>query len=171
MQLAAGLNLLYILQMNERIFSKCYGQVQDLLWPARKEWYNLGTALEVKIDKLEVIKKNNPSNCDDCFNAMLKSCSETNTSLTWTGVCEALRKPKVARNDVADDVAEKIEEEIQKIPTNRKRSHQNSVGGSVASDSDAYEETFEEEPGITIIIANNNTAQHNRSLLYIIIML
>ncbi len=90
--------------MNQWIFSSSYETAHELLWPARSEWYNLGIALEVKLDKLKVIKKSNPSNCDDCFNDMLKSCSETNTSITWTGVCEALRTSTVARNDVAEKI-------------------------------------------------------------------
>ena len=153
---------LYSPDMNESIF-KSYGKAHDLLWDANIKWYNLGIALEVDPNTLEGIRITNQNNCNVCFNAMLKSCSETNSSITWTGVCEALRKPSVARIDVAKKIEEKIPSMI------RKRSHQNSVGGS--SDSDAYEETFEEKPGITIIRANNNTAQHNRSLLYIIIML
>ncbi len=35
---------------------------------------------------------------------MLKSCSETNTSLTWSGLCEALRTPAVDHNYVAEDI-------------------------------------------------------------------
>ncbi len=89
--------------MNQWIFSY-YRIAHDLLWSARSEWYNLGIALGVDPNTLEVIKITNPSNSDDCFNAMLKSCSETNTSLTWSGVCEALRKPSVAHNDVAESI-------------------------------------------------------------------
>ena len=89
--------------MNQWIFSN-YGIAHDLLWPARSEWYNLGIALEVDKNTLKSIQKTHRSNCDDCFNAMLKSCSETNRSLTWSGVCEALKKPSVARNDVAESI-------------------------------------------------------------------
>ncbi len=94
--------------MNQWIFSTSHGEVQELLWPARSKWYNLGIALEVDKNTLESIKKSNPSNCDDCFNAMLKSCSETNTSITWSGLCEALRRPTVARNDVAQKIEAKF---------------------------------------------------------------
>ncbi len=89
--------------MNQWIFSN-YEIAHELLWPATSEWYNLGIALEVDLNKLASIKKSNPSNCDDCFNDMLKNCSETNRSLTWSGVCEALKKPSVARNDVAESI-------------------------------------------------------------------
>ncbi len=89
--------------MNQCIFSN-YGKAQDLLWPARSEWYNLGIALEVDPNTLEGIQKTHRSNCDDCFNDMLKSCSDTNHSLTWSGVCEALRRSTVARNDVAESI-------------------------------------------------------------------
>ena len=74
------------------------------MWPARKEWYNLGIALEVDPNTLEGIRITNQNNCDDCFNVMLKSCSETNSSITWSGVCEALRKQSVACNDVAESI-------------------------------------------------------------------
>ena len=90
--------------MNQWIFSSSYETVQKLLWPTRSEWYNLGIALKVDLDKLASIKKSNPSNCEDCFNDMLKSCSDTNTSITWTGLCEALRRPTMARNDVAEKI-------------------------------------------------------------------
>ncbi|XP_064383526.1 uncharacterized protein LOC135332127 isoform X3 [Halichondria panicea] len=91
-------------QMNQWIFSTSYETVQELLWPATSKWYNLGTALKVDRNKLASIKKSNPNNCEDCFNDMLKSCSETNTSLTWTDVCKALRTSTVARNDVAEKI-------------------------------------------------------------------
>ena len=90
--------------MNQWIFSTSYETVQELLWPATSKWYNLGTALKVDRNKLASIKKSNPNNCEDCFNDMLKSCSETNTSLTWTDVCKALRTSTVARNDVAEKI-------------------------------------------------------------------
>ena len=90
--------------MNQWIFLSSYETVQKLLCPARSEWYNLGIALEVDPITLASIKKSNLSNCEDCFNAMLKSCSETNISLTWTGVCKALRRITVDRNDVAKSI-------------------------------------------------------------------
>ncbi len=125
--------------MNEQISTSRDGEVQELLWDARSEWYNLGIALDVDKNTLKSIEKTYRSNCDDCFNAMLKSCSETNTSITWSGLYEALRKPTVARNDVA-----------QKIKAKRKKSIRlNSYGSSVESASDS-EDTFE-KPGIIII--------------------
>ncbi len=134
--------------MNQRIFSTSYRKVHKLLWPVRNKWYNLGIALDVDPSTLESIKKSNQSNCDDCFNAMLKSCSERNT-ITWFGLCEALRSDTVNN----EDVAQKIEEEIPKkatILSKRKRSHHNSAsdGGSVASDNEASEDMFEEKSGI-----------------------
>ena len=89
--------------MNQWIFSN-YEIAHELLWPARSEWYNFGIALEVDKNTLKSIQKTHQSNCDDCFNDMLKSCSETNRSLTWSGVCETLRRPSVARNDVAENI-------------------------------------------------------------------
>ncbi len=94
----------FSLQMNQWIFSTSYETVQELLWPARSEWYNLGIALKMDRNKLASIKKTHRSDCDDCFNDMLNSCSETNTSVTWTDVCEALRRKTVARNDVAKEI-------------------------------------------------------------------
>ncbi len=96
--------------MNQWIFSN-YGKAHDLLWPANIKWYNLGIALEVDPNILEGITKSSLSNCDDCFNAMLKSCSDTNLSITWSGVCEALRKPSVARNDVAESIEAFVQNE------------------------------------------------------------
>ncbi|XP_064383582.1 polyubiquitin-C-like isoform X2 [Halichondria panicea] len=90
--------------MNQKIFHSDFSEVYELLWPARSEWHNLGIALKVNLDKLASIKKSNPSNCEDCFKAMLVSCSETNRSITWTGLCEALRRPTVGRNDVAEKI-------------------------------------------------------------------
>ncbi len=89
--------------MNQWIFSN-YGKALDLLWPARSEWYNLGIALEVDKNTLKSIQKTHQNNSNDCLNAILKSCSETNRSLTWSGVCKALRNPLVARNDVAESI-------------------------------------------------------------------
>ncbi len=115
--------------MNQWIFSTSFETVHELLWPTRNEWYNLGIALKVHLDILASIKKSNLSNCDDCFYDMLKSCSETNTSLTWSGLCEALRTPAVDHNYVAEDIEAMIR-------TKQKRSHHYSDGGSVASDNE-----------------------------------
>ena len=89
--------------MNQWIFSN-YEIAHELLWPVRTQWYNLGIALKINRDKLESIKKSNLSNCDDCFNAMLKSCSEINLSITWTDVCEVLGRQTVDRKEVAESI-------------------------------------------------------------------
>ncbi len=82
-------------------------QVYELLFGVRNKWYNLGLALGLRPDTLNGILGDN-SKSDIRLRKMLNICLDTSTSLTWSGLCEALRQPTVACNDVAEEIEAKF---------------------------------------------------------------
>ena len=104
---------------------------------AQNEWYDLGLVLGLKPSRLDGVK-NDQNKVQTCLREMLKICLNDNTSLTWSGLCEALRKPTVGHNVLAESIEEKIrtkqKSDVAEESTKQKRSHDYSDGGSVASD-------------------------------------
>ena len=117
------------LQMNEKIHQSDLKQVYELLLPVMTIWFSLGIALGLSSSTLLGIEENNVIRPDKYLMKMLEIVLYTNTNLTWSGLCEALRTPSVDRNDVAEDIEAMIR-------TKQKRSHHYSDGGSVASDNE-----------------------------------
>ncbi len=124
--------------MNKKIHQSDLKQVYELLLPARTEWFSLGHALGLSSSTLAGIEENNVFKPDKYLMKMLEIVLHTNTNLTWSGLCEALRTPSVARNDVAEDIEAMIR-------TKRKspilRNDGNSEEG-LKSESDAYGKTM-----------------------------
>ncbi len=90
--------------MNKKIHQSDLKQVSELLLPARTEWFSLGHALRLSSSTLAGIEENNVFKPDKFLMKMLEIVLHTNTSLTWSGLCEALRTPAVDHNDVAEDI-------------------------------------------------------------------
>ena len=108
-------------------------QVYKLLLPARLTWSRLGDALGAPL----IIWDGNQFSADYCLRKMLNICLDTNKSLTWSGLCEALRTPSVDRDDVAEDI-EAMMQSKRKRPILRS----NGAEGSMESDNDTYGETL-----------------------------
>ena len=82
------------------------GKVQNLLWKARTQWYNLGLELGINEETLKVIKRNYPDE-DDCYREMLSKWLKT-VKPTWEGVLVALTQPSVGCDHVAEKVRQKL---------------------------------------------------------------
>lgn len=70
-------------------------EVQNTIWEARTQWYNIGLGLGLSLGSLEAIQCNNPK-CEDCFRDMLsKWLKKANPRPTWSALAEALESPSV----------------------------------------------------------------------------
>ena len=82
------------------------GKVQDTIWEARTQWYNLGLALEITPDTLDTIELANGQNPDRCFRAMLTKWLREHEQPTWSALAEALKSRSVGRSDLAQEILE-----------------------------------------------------------------
>ncbi len=73
---------------------------------ASKDWFNLGLALGVKISHLENIEDEYRRNQRRLMKMVAKRLEVTDPEhpMTWPYICECLRRPTVARNDVAEEI-------------------------------------------------------------------
>ncbi|XP_064387346.1 uncharacterized protein LOC135335731 [Halichondria panicea] len=74
---------------------------------ASKDWFNLGLALGVKFYELENIRDRSTDNVCRLTMIVAKRLEVTHPPMTWPYICECLRKPTVARNDVAEEIEDK----------------------------------------------------------------
>ena len=87
----------------------CLGQnnlrrVQDTIWEARTQWYNLGLGLDITPDSLDSIELVNAGNPDRCFRAMLTKWLREHQRPTWSALAEALRSPSVGLSHLAEKI-------------------------------------------------------------------
>ena len=68
-------------------------------------WQNLGLALDITLDTLEVIKQDN-TKTEDCFRAMLIQWLRDGHQPTWNALAEALKSPSVRRSHLAEKILE-----------------------------------------------------------------
>ena len=77
--------------------------IYDKLFKARTKWFNIGLTLKVDNETLLSISIRHRDDPDKCLLEMivysLKACS-----LTWRDLCDCLRSPTVACNDVAAEI-------------------------------------------------------------------
>ncbi len=79
------------------------------LFKARSKWEDIGLSLNIDIDTLDSIKSSNREFPGVCLQNMVTHRLQAVTpSLTWRVLCECLRCPTVARNDVAVEIEDKI---------------------------------------------------------------
>ncbi len=90
--------------MNKKIHQSDLKQVYELLLPARTKWFSLGHTLRLGSSTLAGIEENNVFKPDKYLMKMLEIVLYSNTSLTWSGLCEALRTPSVDHNNVAESI-------------------------------------------------------------------
>ena len=79
--------------------------VQTALWDARPKWYNIGLKLGVTAGDLDVIKRRNLNNDDECLTDLLAQwLRQANPPPTWNSIIDALRSPTVNLTPLADQV-------------------------------------------------------------------
>ena len=70
-------------------------ELQNTIWEARTQWYNIGLGLGLSQGSLEAIQCNNRK-CEDCFRDMLsKWLKKAHPRPTWSALAEALESPSV----------------------------------------------------------------------------
>ncbi len=85
-------------------------EVYEKVKNASPNWFNLGLALELSYTDLTNIKiKEHRGDNDVCLREALACRLQSGGSLTWGGICTALRHTTVARNDVAEKIEEYVE--------------------------------------------------------------
>ena len=79
-------------------------RVQDTLWEARMQWYNLGLGLDISPDSLDSIELANSGKPDRCFRAMLTKWLREHQRPTSSALAEAVRSPSVGLSHLAEEI-------------------------------------------------------------------
>ena len=76
---------------------------------ASKNWFNLGLALGVNYYEMENIQDRYQDNDRRLMKVVARRLEVTDPEhpMTWPYICECLRRPTVARNDVAEEIEDK----------------------------------------------------------------
>ena len=82
-------------------------KVQDTIWEARTQWYNLGLELDITPDSLDAIELSNAGNSERCFRAMLTKWLKEHGAPTWMALATALRSPPVGQSHLAQQIIER----------------------------------------------------------------
>ncbi len=76
-------------------------EIKEKLYPVRTKWENIGLKLNVDYETIESIKLDCNEEHDRCLHKLIAKHIQAIGSLTWSKLCDCLRSPTVARNDVA----------------------------------------------------------------------
>ncbi len=82
--------------------------IKSNLYNARSKWEDIGLSLNIDLETLTCVKSLNRERHDDCLQEMLAHRLQATPSLTWRMLCECLRCPTVARNNVAVEIEDWI---------------------------------------------------------------
>ena len=80
-------------------------RVQETIWEARAQWYNLGLHLDITAGTLDSIELTNQRNPDRCFRDMLIKWLREHQQPTWSALAEALRSPSVGQSHLAEEIS------------------------------------------------------------------
>ena len=66
--------------------------IQDLVWPARSKWFQMGIQLGIDVGTLEAIRGNNHDQSEDCFTDILTTWLRGRDPIpTWKSLVNALK--------------------------------------------------------------------------------
>ena len=82
-------------------------QVHTKLYEARAEWFNIGQCLSVDHGTLDSIRDEFRKNGDQ-LREMLAKRLKFSDLLTWARLCDCLREPIVARDDLANQIEKEL---------------------------------------------------------------
>ena len=86
--------------------------VRTKLYEARTNWFDIGQCLSVDNETLRSIRGDQQFRDDGArLNEMLDCRLKSRDHLTWATLCDCLRNPIVARDDLANDIEEKLKGE------------------------------------------------------------
>ncbi|XP_064387204.1 uncharacterized protein LOC135335598 isoform X4 [Halichondria panicea] len=82
--------------------------ISTVLQRVRAKWFELGVALGLPDETLQVIKKNHHATGDRArFTKMLEVWLQSSPNPTWSDLVEALRSPAINRPDIAAEIEDK----------------------------------------------------------------
>jgi hypothetical protein len=84
-------------------------KVQDTIWEARTQWYNLGLGLDITPDSLDAIEQANAGKPDVCFRAMLIKWLREDKGPIWSALAKALGSPSVGLSHLAEKILQQIQ--------------------------------------------------------------
>lgn len=84
-------------------------------WEARTKWYNLGLELGLLQHALDAIKHNCRDVMCDCFREMLSQILSS-TTLSWSHIILALRKPHIGLASLANELAKSHDSKLMESP-------------------------------------------------------
>ena len=76
--------------------------VVNALWPTRSKFYTLGLNLDIDVGTLDTFKK---KDIDDAFSDVIKTWLRRTPEPSWKVIVEALRKPSVKEETLANEIA------------------------------------------------------------------
>ena len=80
-------------------------KVQDAVWVARAEWYNIGLRLGISADTLDAIAKSHLQQPKECFTDTIKEWLRSDDPRpTWGALGDALRSPVVGYAHLAENL-------------------------------------------------------------------
>ena len=79
-------------------------KVQNKIWEARVQWYNLGLGLDLGPDSLDAIELDNQGKSDRCFRAMLSEWLKKTSRPTWNALAVALKSPSVGYSHLSEEI-------------------------------------------------------------------
>ena len=81
-------------------------KVRVATWVVRVDWHNVGLALGLPVDTLEVIKNEQRENCDKCYTQALQVWLRgANPRPSWNALCSALKSPTVGYELLAKELS------------------------------------------------------------------
>ena len=81
-------------------------QLQEVIWPARSKYSNLGLQMGVKSDTIDAIERSNNYKVDECFKTVLQEALRSEVPLTKCNLVNALRSPTVGFGILATEVSQ-----------------------------------------------------------------
>ena len=95
--------MIFIIQLN----SDDLREVQEALWEAQLEWYNIGLQLNMKSYELDRIGTEAGDDTGKKLTQMIKSRLKMTEPCTWRVIYEALKNPTVNMPHVAQELLQK----------------------------------------------------------------
>ena len=95
--------MIFIIQLH----SDDLGEVQEALWEAQLEWYNIGLRLNMKSHELDRIGTEAGDDTGKKLTQMIKSRLKMTEPCTWRVIYEALKNPTVNKPHVAQELLQK----------------------------------------------------------------
>lgn len=84
-----------------------YADVQEAMWEARCQWFNIGVRFKLNIHDLRTIRKD-AGDVDDKFHKMLDAWFRNGENRTWAAICDVLQHNTVDMSYLADKVRMKF---------------------------------------------------------------